>query len=364
MVRCFAVLGFVATVDSLEWERLPDAPWSGRSDPCGGVLGSSLVIAGGHANNSYTNDVWRSDDAGRSWQLVLEEAPWAGRSYHSCVVLPGNRLLLVAGHDEYTWYNDVWISGPDMDLATWTAQTLEAPWAKRAAGSLQYQATSGKVFYMAGSDGLLPPAAQNATLFNDVWASSDDGANWELVTAKAAWKAREGFTGQSSGNDIVIAGESLGVFGGEEGYFPDFYFADIWTSEDGANWVKQREQADWAGEGGGDPLWQKKGRSGHIMASQAMPDGSQTLWLSGGFLKQQDVWCLGNVRSPKDLSRTWTLVANESAWPGRFDHMMVVLGDELILYGGEDSAGGIGGNYFNDVWSSKLEPCPTAERFV
>merc|ERR1712070_1079433 len=208
---------------------------------CGGVMNGTIVIAGGHANSDYTNDVWRSDDGGHSWQQVLKNASWAARSYHSCVVLPRNRLLLVAGHAGKEWFNDVWISGPDLDLASWTQVTAKAPWAARAAGSLQFQASTGKVFYMAGSDGLLPPAGFNTTLFNDVWGSSDEGASWHRVTEKAAWPAREGFTGQSSGNDVVVAGSSLAVMGGEKGYLPWSYFSDIWTSEDGANWTLQRK---------------------------------------------------------------------------------------------------------------------------
>lgn len=343
----------------LEWKQLADAPWSKRSDTCGGVMNGTIVIAGGHANSQYTNDVWRSDDSGLSWQQVLKNAPWAPRSYHSCVVLPRNRMLLVAGHAGNEWFSDVWISGEDLDVSSWTQVSARAPWSKRAAGTLQYQAATGRLFYMGGSDGLLPPAGFHTKLFNDVWVSADDGATWKCVLQNAAWQAREGFTGQSSGNDVVVAGASLSIIGGEKGYLPWGFFSDIWTSEDGAEWTLQRKAAEWAGFSGGS-IWNLKGRSGHIVASQRHDDASTTLWLSGGYLGRSDVWCR-NVRNASDLGGPWTLVAKTSPWHGRFDHMMQVVGDQLIIYSGENSAAGIGGPYFNDVWAANLIPCPNPD---
>jgi hypothetical protein len=244
-------------------------------------------------------------------------------------------------------------------LATWTQLADQAPFAARAAGSLQYQEATGKVFYMAGSDGLLPPAGFGTTLFNDVWVSNDEGKTWELATADAGWAAREGFTGQSSGNDVVVAGESLVIMGGEQGYFPTGFFGDIWSSKDGVEWVQRREKTEWTGFSS-ESLWNLKGRSGHIVTSQKKEDGSSVFWLSGGYLGMSDVWCL-NVRSVDDLSNPWTRVAKTSPWHGRFDHMMVVVGNKLVLFAGENSAAGFGGPYFNDVWAADLEDCPVAE---
>lgn len=126
------------------------------------------------------------------------------------------------------------------------------------------------------------------------------------------------------------------------------------------HWVQQQKTAQWSGVTGGS-IWNLKGRAGHIVASQTHEDGSQTLWLSGGYLGRSDVWCLGGVRKASDLSRPWTRIAKKSPWHGRFDHEMHVVGNKLVLYSGEDSALGFGGPYFNDVWSAELEPCPAVE---
>lgn len=355
----FAVAFGVAHAGALEWQQLPDAPWSARSDTCAGITKNEIVIAGGHANSAYTNDVWSSPDAGVSWNQVVANgtAIWSPRSYHTCVILPGNRMLLIGGHAQTSWYNDVWISGPD-DFSNWTQLLEHAPWQARAAANLQYQSSTGKLFYMGGSDGLLPPAGFGTTIFNDVWVSSDEGASWELATAQAPWAAREGFTGQSSGMDIVIGGSSLTVMGGENGYLPWGYFGDVWSSEDGATWVQRREKAEWAGFSSRS-IWNLKGRSGHIVASEQKNDGTTTLWLSGGYLGRSDVWCLSGVQTAADLERPWTRVSKSSPWAGRYDHVMAVVDKKLIMFSGENSAAGIGGPYYNDVWSADLEDCPT-----
>ena len=74
---------------------------------------------------------------------------------------------------------------------------------------------------------------------------------------------------------------------------------------------------------------------------------------------RSDIWCI-DVKTAADQARPWTRLAKSSPWHGRFDHMMQVVGDQLIAYGGENSGAGIGGPYYNDVWSATLEACPSA----
>eukprot|EP00756_Hemistasia_phaeocysticola_P022305 Hpha_TRINITY_DN15826_c1_g2::TRINITY_DN15826_c1_g2_i1::g.190076::m.190076 len=349
MLRAAALSAALSVATALDWKQLPDAPWSGRSDACGGVLNGTIVQAGGHANSNYTNDVWISRDAGESWELAVEHAPWSPRSYHSCVVLPDDRFLLVAGHAGKEWFSDVWVTAPG-DVSKWTLVTANASFPKRAAGSLQYQKTTGKLYYMGGSNGLLPPAGFGTTLYNDVWVSSDLGATWTLATPSAQWGKREGFSGQSSGNAIVIGGQSLAVIGGEKSYLPTGFYGDVWTSEDGANWTQQTKTAAWAGLSGGS-VWELKGRSGHIVAQS-----EGTLWLAGGYLGRNDVWCI-NATKGSDMSGDWVRVAKKSPWAGRYDHLLAVVGNKLVLFGGENSAAGFGGPYYNDVWSADITAC-------
>lgn len=334
---------------TLVWkEATSGAPWSHRSDLCAAVLGGRIVLTGGHADSNYTSDVWTSED-GETWELVLEEAPWAARSYHSCAVLPGDRMLIVGGHSQNEWYNDVWVSGPQGNVSHWEQQTPHAAFAPRAAGSLFYQEGTKTLYYLGGSDGLLPPAGKPGatTLFNDVWLSKDEGKTWSIATPAAPWPAREG---ESGGSGVVIGDdEELALMGGEAGYFPDSFFSDVWTSREGLNWTMRAEKAEWT-DGG---LWNKKGRSGHIVAKQTTP-GGDVLWLAGGYLGKHDVWCIGNVKTAADLARPWTLVG-EAPWKGRYDFGLTVIGgDQLVMFGGENSALGFGGPYYNDVWIAQL----------
>jgi len=343
MLRAAVLSAAVSATTALDWKQLPNAPWGARSDACGGVFNGTIVQAGGHANNTYYNDVWISKDAGESWEMAVEHAPWTPRSYHSCVILPNDRLMLVAGHGGDSWYADVWVTAPG-DVSKWTLVNGNASFPKRAAGSLQYQESTGKLFYMGGSNGLLPPAGFGTTIYNDVWSSADEGATWSLVTEKAQWDKREGFSGQSSGNAIVIGGKTLSIIGGEKGYLPTGFFGDVWTSEDGANWTEQVKTAEWAGISGGS-IWDIKGRSGHIVAQS-----EGTLWLAGGYLGRNDVWC----SKTSSLGAKWVNVDKKSSWAGRYDHLLAVVGSKLVLFGGEDSAAGTGGPYYNDVWSADI----------
>ena len=206
--------------------------------------------------------------------------------------------------------------------------------------------------------GLLFPGS-NASLFDDVWASDDDGASWARVIEHAGWDAREGETG---GVGVVVGGggeeEAITLLGGEAGYTPGKFFADVWTSKDGAAWTERRTKAEWAGFGAGS-LWNLKGRSGHIVAKQEAEaaGGNATLWLAGGYLGLHDVWCLGGVRGAADLEREWQRVG-DAPWAGRYDHILVPFAGKLVMLGGENSAFGTGGPYYNDVWTATMPPCP------
>ena len=87
-------------------------------------------------------------------------------------------------------------------------------------------------------DGRLP----NATASSAVW-SSEDGAAWELDTARAGWAAREGGAG------VAFKGR-LWILGGTRQY----YFAsaggggalnDVWSSPDGKRWTLATSDAGW-----------------------------------------------------------------------------------------------------------------------
>lgn len=275
---------------------------------------------GGHANNDYYNDVWSSSDTGKTWER-LPDAPWKARSYHTAKVF-GDYVYLLAGHDSTTWFNDVWRT---KNGSSWESVVGNASWSPRAATALQIR--HDQMFLMGGSTGGLLPPIGHGKVLNDVW-TSDNGADWTLVTPSAPWPAREGMqklTALYGENDTIV------LTSGEAGYFGPYYH-DVWATTDGLNWSLLNREADFSK------------RSGNLLLNV---DGS--LFTFGGYgfpFMKHDAYCLptGNASAP------WKRL-KDAPWHGRFDYDMVVVNSSIILMGGEASLFGAGGPYYNDVWA-------------
>jgi N-acetylneuraminic acid mutarotase len=108
---------------------------------------------------------------------------------------------------------------------------------------------------------------------------------------------------------------------------------DVWRSADGGvNWTKLTDSAGWAG------------RYSHT--SVVLPDGGDILVMGGydGISEFfNDIW-----RSA-DGGGTWSevTVTSPDVWTARAGHTSVVLPDGDILV-----MGGLGGEFFNDIWRS------------
>lgn len=98
----------------------------------GGVIFYEPSNVSDPPNASFLNDVWRSNDGGASWELVLPVAPWAPRAGHACVnflsafYLLGGVLPSAAGFS-----NDVWRTA-DGGLTWVRAINTTKMWAPRA----------------------------------------------------------------------------------------------------------------------------------------------------------------------------------------------------------------------------------------
>jgi len=225
------------------WERAVEvAPWPAR---CGhGVAtlagGAMLLLAGsGGAGRKYA-DVWRSVDVGATWHRLTQVAPWAPRSGHNVVVLPGGVVLLMAGSgpsDELL--NDVWRS-PDGGTS-WEQLCEAAPWPARAFGRATHlwQGGSSAVLVLGG-------LAIGDCLLDDVWRSDDGGVNWDLLVDGAPWKGRRGHA--------LVALPALGKVGESDealvllgGLSATGTVADAWHSLDGGlTWRLLIKEAEWA----------------------------------------------------------------------------------------------------------------------
>jgi formylglycine-generating enzyme required for sulfatase activity/photosystem II stability/assembly factor-like uncharacterized protein len=269
----------------------------------GGALGRELS---GETEQEYKrNDVWRSTDQGATWTLVTEDAGWSARSGHTSVALPDGSIVLMGGFDmDRNSKNDVWRSTDQG--ATWTLMTANAAWVPRS-NHTSVVLPDGSIVLMGGDAG-------NATRFNDVWRSIDQGETWVQMTEAAPWTPRSGHT------SAVLPDGSIVIMCG----VPDIsiLLKDVWRSTDqGITWTLMTDNAAW------ETRFQP--------TSIALPDGS--LLLMGGSLigGWNDIW------HSTDLGSSWQLITSDADWPGRWGHTTVLLPEGSILL--------IGGIEFRDL---------------
>ena len=259
-----------ASLDEYRWDEInPSAPWAPRAGQQVLNMEGSFYLIGGRTPiesefigaSILWGDVWRSDDRGKTWVQLLEDAEasslWKNRAYFQAVtkggylyVIGGQNFILVDNEcppfptdppcpevvPASDFFNDVWRS---MDGINWEPMTAAAPWDGRA--GLSAVALGDDIYVMAGSKnddeaigggGPLP-----RVYFNDVWKSSDDGATWQQMTAAAPWAPR-------AGGVVVVKDDWMYMIGGEAG-FEGPYFNDTWRSQDGANWQLMSADGGW-----------------------------------------------------------------------------------------------------------------------
>ena len=217
----------------------------------------TTIIPGGPPTvfpSEFFKDVWRSTD-GVEWELMTDDAGWAtlpmkcpvlpevsqGRAGLSAVSFKGKLWVLGGSQGDDTslnpsgngidcrdLFNDVWYS---QDGSEWHLATDDAPWEARAGGVALVN--GGWLYYMGGEKGF----TGEDDYFNDVWRTKD-GISWQEVTGPegADWSARPGHKCSVLANHFVC----VGGFAALTPFFPSYDTnpSDIWTSKDGANWVK------------------------------------------------------------------------------------------------------------------------------
>ena len=236
------------------WRALGAAPWPARGYFQAVTKDGAMFVLGGQNQPSgqpseFFNDVWRSYD-GQHWKQLTANAPWKARAGLSAIVF-GDWIYVMGGSngDDVAiggngrqLFNDVWRS---RDGKSWQLVKGEAQWPARAGAAVVKK--DGYLYLLGGEYGFLctvGPAGLQCPYFNDVWRSRD-GANWELVTAAAAWSARPGHQSQVLYGAIVV----FGGFGwpslkdptqppGPLNPFLPGHPTDQWSSRDGKHWTK------------------------------------------------------------------------------------------------------------------------------
>jgi hypothetical protein len=266
-----------------------------------------------------------TERANYEWTCVTEQAAFAARDGAGALVF-NDRMWLLGGWNPGDKVNfpricnsEVWSS---TDGALWQLETLSAPWEGRHTAG--YVVHSGSMWIVGGD-------CNQGHYQNDVWRS-DDGLTWENITNHVPW-------GERALQHVVAFRDRIWVMGGQTmplfAPAPEFFYNDVWCSEDGANWDRVLEHAPWSPRGmiGGAVVFNDR------------------MWLVGG----------GTYDTPQTPTRqffnevwstadgiTWEQHGDSTPWlPRQYHEVAVFDGKMWVLEGYVRDIGNT-----NDVWFS------------
>lgn len=298
------------------WEQVSSQADFAPRDGAGAlVFDGRMWLLGGwnprdkeHFPSICNSEVWSSID-GRTWKRVTRLAPWEGRHTAGYAVFK-DRMWVIGGDPiQHHYQNDVWST---RDGIEWQKATDSVPWGPRA---LHYTtAFKGRLWVMGGQTmPAFAPAPEE--FYNDVWSSAD-GASWMQVLEHAPWPAR-GMIGGS-----VVFNGRLWLLGGgtyDTPTSPRRFYNDVWSTDDGAHWMRELEHAPWPA------------RQYHDVAVF-----DDRMWLLEGWNQgnRSDVWSSADGKHWEDLPGT--------PWPPRHASSVFVFDKALWLVAGN--------NMTSDVW--------------
>jgi hypothetical protein len=182
--KLWAIKGSVwNTSDGLHWTKVLDkTPFGSRG------YGELVVFKGELWQLGSGDDVWHSKD-GVNWVCAAKNLSWGKRS-GSAVAVFRNKLWLCGGftdqpsdppekhYPQYTTHNDVWCSA---DGVNWVRVLDEAPWAPRTWFIAREYA--GRLWILGGFSN------RESRNFAECW-STTDGRHWEEFRSDPMWSPR------------------------------------------------------------------------------------------------------------------------------------------------------------------------------
>lgn len=209
---------------------------SGVRVPISGLLDQKIIALVGDTIGQHTNILTTKD--GKNWEITPTDATWSPKSFQS-VAYHNNSLFMSGGsgsalssENNYFWKSD--------DGKTWMLPSVNVPWESRTGqGFISFK---DKLWVMGGVNF----EDDKIKFFGDIW-NSTDGITWEKITDQALWGPRDI-------RSLISFENKLWLFGGsvlKDSNFENFTtYSDLWTTEDGINWIKK------------DVPWQDYGISG------------------------------------------------------------------------------------------------------
>jgi hypothetical protein len=318
------------------------------------VVGVVVSVAGAFPAEAGDGKGHGRPACGSAWTEVVKNAEWEGRAGLQAIDL-GRELFVMGGRGAFnpfgtTLFNDVWRSRDGG--ASWD-QVSDAEWPAR--GYFQAVRHRGRIFVLGGQNfDTIPnpvPCPPNAPFpcfpfiptskfFADVW-SSEDGANWLEETGDAGWAGRAGLSA------VVFKG-AIWVFGGSQGDDAAtggqgrVLLNDVWKSRDGRRWERVTAEAPWAKRAGAAAvvkngfIYLLGGERGFTCGPVPAP-----LCVPERDLYFNDVW---RTRDGKN----WEQVTPAAGWSPRPGHQCVVVLDQIVCFGGYGEP-----TNPNDIWASR-----------
>lgn len=286
--------------------------WSAH-DPWG-PLGNKGPNGGG---DRVTNEVWKSDDAGKTWQLLLPHVktpPETGagarfKPVHTFCLTKHDGHAVVLGTDpldaQLDYTGDVWRESDNG--ATWTRVTTTAPSKDRTL--FLCGAYRGGIYVMGGQRFIQDPA----TATNDVWRSTDGGVTWTEL-AKAPWTPRGIVYGP-----VEHAGKLVLVGGGRYGTDPNksVAFNGVYAF-DGASWETV--------------LPDGHAQLGAAIYNAVVSSGGR-LWLFNGYDPATDTE-LSRATFSDDGGKTWGIFPGGAGGPVSHADALLVTGERVLRVSG------------------------------
>ncbi len=166
----------------------------------------SIILMGGENGGTYRNDVWRSTDYGGNWTLIKPDdtTSWLPRGSHTSVRMPDDSIVLMGGENNNAGFmNDVWRStdgGANMDTDDRRRRVDNQGIALKCGDS---GGSPDKIILMGGEE--------NGIHKNDVWESTDNGATWKETKPNDVieWSARDAHTSvdMPDGSIVLMGGQ-------------------------------------------------------------------------------------------------------------------------------------------------------------
>ena len=278
-----------------------------------GPLGDQGPDGGG---DRITNEVWKSDDLGETWSLLLPHNRTPPETGPNARFLPGHTVGVVTynGHavligtdpltEDGVFYGDVWHESNNGQ--TWTRVSMTAPTADRTL--FMCGNYNGAIYVMGGQRTLYDAASA----LNDVWRSVDGGIRWTRL-ADAPWTPR-GLVYrpiEHNGKLVIVGG---GRYSGDVSVALNGVFAFDGTS------------------------WQTVLPDGHSQFTATFYNPvtslSGRLWLFNGYDPKQDIE-LSRAMVSDDNGATWGEFPGGSGGPESHADALVTTGDRILRVSGQ-----------------------------